>query len=67
VTGNEEGFNKAFLKLFSRIDVPQLYFNTIRFQRITRRQEGGSAGVFNDTLRKPTTKPTKLAKESGLV
>jgi len=38
-----------------------------RFQRITRRQGGGSAGVYEHTLRKPTTKPTKLAKESGMV
>src|ERR1035437_9793614 len=38
-----------------------------RFQRITRRREGGAAGVFTNTLRKPTTLPTKLAKESELV
>jgi hypothetical protein len=40
-----------------------------RFQRITRRQGGGSAGVLliTNTLRKLTTLPTKLAKESKLV
>jgi hypothetical protein len=36
-------------------------------QRITRRQGGGSAGVYDDTLRKPTTMPTKLAEEGDLV
>jgi hypothetical protein len=30
-------------------------------------QEGGSAGVYDNTLRKPTTMPTKLAAEIGLV
>ena len=38
-----------------------------RFQRITRRQRGGSAGVYENTLRKPTMQPTKLAKESEVV
>ena len=31
-------------------------------QRITRRLGGGSAGVYENTLRKPTTLPTKLAE-----
>jgi len=29
--------------------------------RIPRRQQGGSAGVYDNTLRKPTTLPTKVA------
>jgi hypothetical protein len=28
---------------------------------ISRRQGGGSAGVYENTLRKPTTLPTKIA------
>ena len=44
-----------------------LSFIPIRFQRITRRQGGGTAGVLYHTSRKRTTKPTKLAKESALV
>ena len=31
------------------------------------RQGGGSAGVYEKTLRKPTTMPIKLAEESELV
>lgn len=37
-----------------------------RIRRITRRQGGGSAGVYKNTSRKPTTQTTKLADESGL-
>ena len=42
-------------------------FIPFRFQRITRRQGGGDEAYFKHTLRKPTTMPTKLAKECGLV
>ena len=38
-----------------------------RFQRITRRREGGTGSVYENTLRTPTTKPTKLAEEREVV
>ena len=43
------------------------YIIPFRFHRITRRQGGGAAGVYEHTSRKPTTKSTKLAEESGTV
>jgi hypothetical protein len=43
------------------------YILPIRFHRITRRREGGSGGVYFNTLRKPTSMPTKLAEEREMV
>jgi hypothetical protein len=34
---------------------------------ITWRREGGTGSVYENTLRTPTTKPTKLAEERGMV
>jgi len=42
-------------------------FILFRLQRITRRQGGGSAGVYYNTSRKQTTQPTKLAEASEMV
>jgi hypothetical protein len=48
---------KIFLNML--VDLP------FPVQGITRRQGGGSAGVYIDTLKKPTpqAKPTKLAED----